>query len=210
VHHCARKLPPLATNSAPALNSRKPPHFFWPPKPPGADDISAKDCKHGAPIGVGDEHRLKDGAGGDMDITTSRFGALQVHPSDILVFEQGLIGLRTCRRWVVLADGQNAALGWLQSLDDPETALGVVSPRRFVADYQLRVNRQDLAPLQLASTRDAQVVVVVSRHPEGLALNLRAPLIINVEGRRGRQVIAKDPLPVRLILPAGEAMRLSA
>ena len=35
-----------------------------------------------------DEHRLRDGAGGDMDITTSRFGALQVLPSDILVFEQ--------------------------------------------------------------------------------------------------------------------------
>ncbi len=145
-----------------------------------------------------------------MEITTSRFGALRVLPSDILVFEQGLIGLRTCRRWVVLADGQNPALGWLQSLDDPETALGVVSPRRFVADYQLRVNRQDLAPMQLASTRDAQVVVVVSRHPEGLALNLRAPLVINVEGRRGRQVIAKDPLPVRLILPSSGEMRLSA
>jgi len=127
-----------------------------------------------------------------------------------LLFEPGLIGLRTCRRWVVLADAQNPALGWLQSLDEPEAALGVVSPRRFVPDYQLRVARQDLVPLQLASTRDAQVVVIVSRHAEGLALNLRAPLVINVEGRRGRQVIAKDPLPVRLILSAPGEMRLSA
>jgi flagellar assembly factor FliW len=148
--------------------------------------------------------------GSDMDIKTSRFGALQISPSDVLSFEQGLIGLRSCRRWVVLADGQNSALGWLQSLDDPETALGVVSPRRYVADYQLRVARRDLAPLQLASARDAQVVVIVSRHAEGLALNLRAPLVINVEGRRGRQVVAKDPLPVRLILPSHGEMRLSA
>jgi flagellar assembly factor FliW len=145
-----------------------------------------------------------------MDITTSRFGALEVLPSDILTFDNGLIGLRHCRRWVVLADAQNEALGWLQSIDEPEAALGVVSPRRFVADYQLRVSRQDLAPLQLATARDAQVVVIVSRHPEGLALNLRAPLVINVEGRRGRQVIAKDPLPVRLILPSTGEMRLTA
>jgi flagellar assembly factor FliW len=145
-----------------------------------------------------------------MEITTSRFGALQVLPSDILLFEQGLIGLRSCRRWVVLADAYTAALGWLQSVDEPETALGVVSPRRFVADYQLRVARQDVAPLQLASPRDAQVVVIVSRHAEGLALNLRAPLVINVEGRRGRQVIAKDPLPVRLVLPTVGEMRLTA
>jgi flagellar assembly factor FliW len=145
-----------------------------------------------------------------MDISTSRFGTLEVAPSDILLFEQGLIGLRHCRRWVVLADAHNPTLGWLQSADEPEAALGVVSPRRFVPDYQLRIARQDLAPLQLASVRDAQVVVVVSRRPEGLSLNLRAPLVINVEARRGRQVIAKDPLPVRLVLPAVGEMRLTA
>ena len=166
--------------------------------------------RRGAEAAAADETALGKARGGDMEITTSRFGALQVSPSDMLLFENGMIGLRTCRRWVVLADGQNSALGWLQSLDDPETALGVVSPRRFVPDYQLRVARRDLAPLQLSSTRDAQVVVIVSRHPEGLSLNLRAPLVINVEGRRGRQVIAKDPLPVRLILPSTTEMRLSA
>jgi flagellar assembly factor FliW len=145
-----------------------------------------------------------------MDITTSRFGALSIGPSDILTFEQGLIGLRSCRRWVVLADAHNAALGWLQSIDEPEFALGVVSPRRFVPDFQLRIARQDLAPLQLVEPTDAQVVVVVSRHAEGLALNLRAPLVINVDARKGRQVIAKDPLPVRLILPSDGEMRLTA
>lgn len=145
-----------------------------------------------------------------MEIFTSRFGALQVLPSDVLLFPQGLIGLRTCRRWVVLADAHNAALGWLQSIDDGQAALGVVSPRRFVPDYQLRVARHELEPLRLTSVSDAQVVVIVSRHPEGLSLNLRAPLVINVDGRRGRQVIAKDPLPVRLILPATIEMRLTA
>lgn len=145
-----------------------------------------------------------------MEINTSRFGALQVLPSDILVFEQGLIGLRSCRRWVVLADAHNPALGWLQSIEDGEIALGVVSPRRFVGDYQLRVARGELDSLKLTNTADAQVVVIVSRHPEGLSLNLRAPLVINVEGRRGRQVIAKDPLPVRLVLPSSGEMRLTA
>jgi flagellar assembly factor FliW len=145
-----------------------------------------------------------------MDISTPRFGTLTVRNADILQLEQGLIGLRHCRRWVVLADAQNAALGWLQSIDSPEVALGVVSPRLFVPDYQLRVARKDLAPLELPSAQEAQVVVIVSRHEEGLALNLRAPLVINVEKRRGRQVIAKDPLPVRLVLPTDGEMRLTA
>lgn len=143
-----------------------------------------------------------------MDVNTSRFGKLQAAAADVLLFDQGLIGLRHCRQWVVLADAQNAALGWLQCIDDPDAALGVVNPRRFVPDYQLRISRQDLEPIGLAGAGDAQIVVIVARHPEGLSLNLRAPLIINVERRRGRQVIAKDPLPVQFALPSlGESRR---
>jgi flagellar assembly factor FliW len=145
-----------------------------------------------------------------MEVTTSRFGKIQAAPSDILLFEEGLIGLRCCRRWVVLADAQNAALGWLQSIDDGDAALGVVSPRRFVPDYKLRVSRQDLEPLGLAAASDAQVVVIVSRHDEGLSLNLRAPLVINVEARRGRQVIAKEPLPVQYALATAAELRKTA
>jgi flagellar assembly factor FliW len=146
----------------------------------------------------------------DMEVTTSRFGRLEAPPSAILLFEQGLIGLRHCRRWIVLADAQNPALGWLQCVDDADVALGVVSPRRYVPDFQLRIARQELVPLGLAEANDAQVVVIVSRHPEGLSLNLRAPLVINVDARRGRQVIAKDSLPVRLTLSAAEELKLTA
>ena len=66
-----------------------------------------------------------------------------------------------------------------------------------VADYQLRVDGKDLQSLQLDSLRDAQVIVVVSRQEERLTVNLRAPLLINVENRRGCQVVAKDAYPVR-------------
>ena len=145
-----------------------------------------------------------------MEVTTTRFGTLMVLPEDIVLFEHGLIGLRQCRRWVLLADAQNPVLGWLQCIDDGEVALGVVSPRRFSADYQLRIDRHELQSLQLATTRDAQVVAIVGRHSDGLSLNLKAPLVINVENRRGRQVIAKDSHPVRMMLSNESELRLTA
>jgi len=138
-----------------------------------------------------------------MEIVTTRFGTLSVRDEDQLVFANGLIGLDHCRRWVVLADSQNPSLGWLQSLDQGEIALGIVSPRRFVPDYQLRVDRQALSSLQLQSDRDAQVVAIVSRQPSGLTLNLQAPLVINVELRRGCQVVAKDSLSLQHPLYSG-------
>jgi len=140
-----------------------------------------------------------------MDVLTTRFGTLSVEPQDELVFESGLIGLEHCRRWVVLTDTRNQTLGWLQSIDEGHIALGVVSPRRFVPDYQLRVDRSDLQNLKLITARDAAVVVIASRQASGqqaggLTLNLRAPLVINVERRCGCQVIAKDDVPVQFPL----------
>jgi len=140
-----------------------------------------------------------------MDVITTRFGTLSVEPQDELIFEQGLIGLEHCHRWVVLTEARNPTLGWLQSIDEGHIALGVVSPRRFVPDYQLRVNSSDLQVLKLTTARDVEVVVIASRQASGqqdggLTLNLRAPLVINVERRRGCQVIAKDDLPVQFPL----------
>jgi flagellar assembly factor FliW len=136
-------------------------------------------------------------AGETMDVFTTRFGLLSVQSQDEIVFEHGLIGLEDCRRWVVLTDSANTALGWLQNLDQGHIAVGVVSPRRFVPDYQLRVDRADLRTLGLATIRDAEVVVIASRQVNGITLNLRAPLVINVEKRLGCQVIAKDEHPVQ-------------
>jgi len=137
-----------------------------------------------------------------MDVHTTRFGTLSVPEQDELLFPQGLIGLEDCRRWVVLTDSDNPALGWLQSIEHGHIALGVVSPRRFVPDYQLRVDRDELRFLELATTHDAEVVVIASRQESDLTLNLRAPLVINVQQRRGCQVVAKDTYPVRFPLTA--------
>ena len=145
-----------------------------------------------------------------MDVMTTRFGALRATPGDLITFDHGLIGLRECRRWLLLADAKNSLLGWLQSVDDPEVAVGLVAPRRFVPDYQLRVSRGELQPLRLENLRDAQGAVIVSRQSEGLSLKLRGPLGVKVQTRRGRQVIAKDALPVQHLLPHLEPLRRSA
>jgi flagellar assembly factor FliW len=144
-----------------------------------------------------------------MEITTTRFGALTMDDSEVLTFVDGLIGMEECRRWVLLADARNSALGWLQCLDRPEVALAVVSPRRFVPDYQVRVARRDIQPLGLADANDAQVLTIISHAGGSLALNLKAPLVINLAERLGRQIVARDDHAVQHRL-SGAALRKSA
>jgi flagellar assembly factor FliW len=144
-----------------------------------------------------------------MNISTTRFGTVAIEESDVLTFVDGLIGMETCRRWALLADAANTALGWMQSLDRPEVALAVVSPRRFVNDYQIRVTRREVESLELYEPRDAQVLVIVSQAGGTLTLNLKAPLVIHLERRLGRQIVARDDHAVQFPLPVA-AQRMSA
>jgi flagellar assembly factor FliW len=135
-----------------------------------------------------------------MQLKTTRFGLVDIQPEDVIHFPAGLIGLEHCRQWVLLADTANDALAWMQCVSDAEIALAVVSPGRFVPGYQVRVYRGELAPLQLSSVRNAQVLAVVGKNDAALTLNLKAPLVINLERRAGRQVIVNSDEPTQFEL----------
>jgi flagellar assembly factor FliW len=140
---------------------------------------------------------------------SSRFGSIETDANDILLFPTGLLGLEQCRRWILLADQHNKTVAWLQSIDQPALCLAVVSPRRFVPGYQIRVARRELGSLELDDVRTATVLAIVTRTSRGLALNLKAPVLINVQRRLGRQVVTNGELPVRYELggPAVEVRK---
>lgn len=140
-----------------------------------------------------------------MLLYTTRFGTLRIENDDIIRFPEGLLGLRDCQTWVLLADAENDTLGWLQSTLRPDIALAVVSPRCFVPTYQLRLTRSELAPLQLGEVTQAQVLAIVGKNDQAITLNLKAPLVINLAARTGRQVIASGDLPIQYELQATTA-----
>jgi len=146
-----------------------------------------------------------------MEIRSTRFGSIAAEPGDILHFPEGLVGFADCRDWVLLADGQNDALAWLQSVDRPELSLAVVSPRRFVPGYQMRVARGELEPLKLDRLRGARVLVIVGKTNRAVTLNLKAPLVINLDRRLGRQVIANGQLPLQYeVASASPTLKMTA
>jgi flagellar assembly factor FliW len=145
-----------------------------------------------------------------MNINTTRFGHVTIDEGDVLTFVDGLIGMEQCRRWVLLADSQNNSLGWMQSLERPDLALAVVCPQRFVPEYQVHVARRDVQPLGLGTPEEAQVLVIVSQSSGTLALNLKAPLVIHLEKRVGRQIVARDDHAVQHRLQTAPALRLTA
>ena len=103
--------------------------------------------------------------------------------------------MESCRQWVLLADPQCDTLAWLQG-GRSEIALPLTSPRRFVPGYQIRVPRRELVPLEFEDVRSAKVLVVVGRTARGLSLNLKAPVVLNLQQSLGRQIVTNGELPV--------------
>jgi flagellar assembly factor FliW len=132
---------------------------------------------------------------------TTNFGRLHIDAEGLLVFPDGLIGLESSRHWTLLWDEAEAAVGWLQSLSDPDLALTVVPPQRYVPGYVLRVPRDELAALPWAATDRALVMLVVSKHEGLFTANLQAPVVMNLDRCLGRQVVVADQQPVQFVLP---------
>jgi flagellar assembly factor FliW len=146
-----------------------------------------------------------------MQVSTLRFGTLQINPDDVILFPYGLIGLENHHHWILLADVVNDAIGWLQSTTHPELALAIISPRRFVPHYRVRVARRELVAIELETLEQAYVLNVVSQSEGRLTANLRAPLLFNMQQKLGRQVVTVDDQPLQWELtPSPLKLRKSA
>jgi len=141
-----------------------------------------------------------------MQLATVRFGSVEITEDDVFHFPGGILGMESCRAWVLLADAQNDQLGWLQSTQRPEIALALVGPRRFVPDYQVCVSRRELEAIRIERVEELQVMVTVGKNERGCTLNLKAPLVFHLKHRLGAQLVAKDDHPVQYELPSQYAV----
>ena len=129
-----------------------------------------------------------------MKIESPRFGSLDIEPSRILEFPQGLAGFEGCTRFALFhREGSEPQYFILQSLEDAELAFLVTDPARFGFDYEIALSDEEVALLQMTSADDATVVVMLLREPAAdggdgpVQANLKAPLIVNINARRGLQ-----------------------
>ena len=135
-----------------------------------------------------------------MQLTSSRFGTIDVPEDAVVDFPSGLVGLGG-RRYALLARGEGGPFLWLQSLEDPDLALPVVNPWDHFPDYALELAPGDAERLGPEGGADAALYVTVrAAEGGGFSANLRAPILI--VGSTGHQVInqaaaadVRTPLP---------------
>ncbi len=132
-----------------------------------------------------------------MLVKTKHFGEIDLAEDKILTFDNGILGFEDCKRYTILynnEDGNRSAISWLQSLDEQALALPIISPLYVKEDYNPLVEDELLSGLG-ELTEDNLALFVTLTVPSDLTrmtCNLKAPIVINADTRKGCQIIADN------------------
>jgi len=131
-----------------------------------------------------------------MLVKTKFFGEVDLPEEKILTFDRGLIGLEQYKKYTILYDceKEDANISWLQSVDEPTLALPVIKPWLVFEEYNPVVEDELLTGLG-ELTEENLVILLTMTVPEDIkqmSVNLKAPIIINSDTRKGAQIIAEN------------------
>lgn len=133
-----------------------------------------------------------------MLVKTRYFGEVELDDEKILTFEEGIIGFEHLRKFTLIYNDENessAAITWLQSVEEPMVALPVISPFSVMADYNPVVEDEVLLPLGTLTEENTAIFLTLTVPSDitRMTTNLKAPIVINAETKKGCQVIAENP-----------------
>lgn len=137
-----------------------------------------------------------------MKAATRLFGEIEIDESKIITFEDGIIGFPDMKKFTLIFDEEKEgrpSISWLQSMDEPEIAFPVMDPLFVCETYNPSVEGELLKNLGTIKEDNLYVLVTVTvpQDIKELAVNLKAPIVINTDTRKASQIIVEDDLPVR-------------
>ena len=124
---------------------------------------------------------------------------------DTIRFPQGLPGFEKCRGFVLMASDALGPLQCLKATEGPSASFLVIDPRRVLADYRCDLSDIDRARLGAGEDDTLLWLALVTIELDGaIAVNLRAPIVINPAAMVGHQVVPYHCVyPIRHVVAEG-------
>lgn len=140
-----------------------------------------------------------------MKLNTRDFGEVEIAEDKIITFIQPPFGFEKMTRYTFLYDREiGERIVWMQSVEDPELCFILFDPTVLAAFYHPIVPDQ----LQEELGEGELLCWVIGVVPEDFSkttLNLKSPIIVNMQQNRAAQVILDQDYPIRYPLMNGGA-----
>lgn len=134
-----------------------------------------------------------------MKITTAYMGEVEINPSRIIKFEHGLPGFEDEKEFIQLPLSEESAYQVLQSVKTVGLAFIITSPYAIIADYNFDLEDSVIKALDIKIAEEVAVFVIVSLKDtlENSTVNLKAPIVLNIENQKAKQIIIVEDYAIR-------------
>ena len=140
-----------------------------------------------------------------MLIQTKFLGEVEIQEADIYTFEQGLPGFPDNKKFTILPLDADLPIAFLQSTEEAEVGFVIALPFAFKPNYAFDLSDEDKEQLQLEKVEDVltySILTLKETFTES-TLNLLAPIVLNVQNRKGKQIVLNDGEQNPLRFPIG-------
>lgn len=142
-----------------------------------------------------------------MKINTKHFGEMEIDDNKVIFFEEGIPGFPDLRKFTLISeinnDNTESPFFWLQSLEEKEIAFILIDLFNVMPDYNPIVEREIVSSLGKCEKDDLIIynIVVIPSDINKLSVNLKAPIVININTNKGKQIIANnEEYPIKFYL----------
>ena len=135
-----------------------------------------------------------------MVIKTRIFGEVTIDDEKMIHFPNGIVGFPELTDFALIHDaekGNQGGIRWLQSVQEPNFAMPVVDPLVIRTDYNPSVDEELLKVIGDGDNLLVLVTITVPTDLKKMSINLKAPLVVNVDTRKAVQVVLEDDFPVK-------------
>ncbi|MFZ5968975.1 MAG: flagellar assembly protein FliW [Bacillota bacterium] len=136
-----------------------------------------------------------------MLIQTRHFGEIEIQEDTILDFPEGIPGFEAFKKYAIIKnpDPENH-FHWLQCVDNPEITFVVINPFLVMENYDFEIPEYIVEKLKIEDHGDILIlsIVTIPENIEEMRTNLKAPVLININKKLGKQlVLSDDRYPMR-------------
>lgn len=130
-----------------------------------------------------------------MQVTTTRFGTIEIADEQLVTLVDGMLGFTEATRFALIDDEVGEPFQWMQSLEEPSLAFVVIDPSLLLAEYHFSVKKEQIRALKTADVEELQVFTIVTMAGDILdvTVNLQGPIVMNKNTRIGLQIVLNDP-----------------
>jgi len=125
-----------------------------------------------------------------MNIQTKFHGEKEINTDEIIKFSSGIPGFLDAKEFIVLPI-EGTDLYVLQSIRSQQVAFIITDPFLIFPQYEFDLTQEAIEALEIQSENEvATFVILTVKEPfQETTANLQAPVIINLNGKLGKQII---------------------